>query len=191
MKLNAGKIQECAAWVETHGLHPQACGATNRDFCAAMGISESQFYEWMKIGDFGDAIAQARDKFAARTVRDVENALVKAALGLDAEVTKEEGKAVPETVREFDPATGKLIRETTTMKMVTVKAVRERRYYPPDVHAAKFVLTNLSASKWREKQDVAVSTGEQGVHISVSDQQTADALRRVIDNGGIPSDPED
>lgn len=154
MKLNAAKIKECAAWVEKHGLHPQACGASIQDFCKAMGVSDESWRRWQKNVEFVEAIAQARDKYAATVVRDVENALVKAALGLDAEVTKEKAKAFDDVVREFDPQTGKLIREHKTKKLVTIEATRERRYFPPSVEAAKFVLSNLNGERWKIKQDV-------------------------------------
>ena len=154
MKLTASKIKECAAWVEKHGLHPQACGASIADFSKAMGIGERTAYRWLKMAEMADAIEQARDKYAATVVRDVENALVKAALGLDAEVTKEKAKAFDDVVREFDPQTGKLIREHKTKKLVTIEATRERRYFPPSVEAAKFVLSNLNGERWKIKQDV-------------------------------------
>lgn len=154
MKLTAAKIKEAEEWVEKHGLHPQACGASLKDFLAAMGIDQRTYYRWEKFADFADALTRARDKYASRIVFDVENALVKAALGVDAEVTKEKAKAYDDVVREYDPATGNLIREHKTKKLVTVEAVRERRYFPPSVEAAKFVLSNLNGERWKIKQDV-------------------------------------
>lgn len=191
MKLNAAKIAECAAWVEKHGLHPQPCGASNRDFCAAMGISESRFYDWMKIGEFGDAIAQARERYAARIVFDVENALVKAALGMDAEVTKEKAKACDDVIREYDPATGKLIRETKTKKLVTVEATRERRYYPPDVKAAQFVLTNMAAGTWRQRQEITHDVPAGAViEVKTGDAAAADGLKTALATGAQPAAPD-
>lgn len=191
MKLNAAKIKECADWVEKHGLHPQACGASIGDFCKAMGIAERTAYLWLKNAEFADAIAQARDKYAATVVRDVENALVKAALGLDAEVTKEKAKAFDDVVREYDPVTGNLIREHKTKKLVTVEATRERRYYPPDVRAAQFVLTNMAGGTWRQKQDVNVGTqAGSAIQITVGSQEAADALKKVIATGAQPREPE-
>lgn len=168
MKLNAAKIAECAAWVEKNGLHPQACGASLRDFCAAMGIGERTYFDWQKkSADFAVAVEQARARYASRIVRDVENALVKAAVGVDFETTREKGKAFDEVVREYDPATGKLIRETKTKKLVTVEAIREKKYYPPDVKAVQFVLTNLAPDKWKTQVDgtFAVTSGEGGIRI--------------------------
>ena len=191
MKLNAAKIKECAAWVEKHGLHPQPCGASIGDFCKAVGIAERTAYLWLKNADFADAIAQAREKYAARIVFDVENALVKSALGIDAEVTKEKAKAVDDVVREYDPATGKLIRETKTKKLVTMEATRERRYFPPDVKAAQFVLTNMASGSWRQKQDINVGTQTGGpIQISLVSPAAADGLRKAIETGAQPKAPD-
>ncbi len=191
MKLTPTKIKECAAWVEQHGLHPQPCGASVQDFCKAMGISDETHRRWMRKVEFVEAVNAARDRYASRIVFDVENALVKAALGLDATVTKEKGKAIDEVVREYDPVTGKLIRETKTKKLVTVEAVKERRYYPPDVKAAQFILTNMAAGTWRQKQDVNVGTqAGSSIQISVGSQEAADALQKAIATGAQPAAPE-
>lgn len=191
MKLTPTKIKECAAWVEQHGLHPQPCGASVQDFCKAMGISDETHRRWMRKVEFVEAVNAARDRYSAGIVFDVENALVKAALGLDATVTKEKGKAIDEVVREYDPVTGKLIRETKTKKLVTVEAVKERRYYPPDVKAAQFVLTNMAAGTWRQKQDVNVGTqAGSSIQISVGSQEAADALQKAIATGAQPAAPE-
>lgn len=191
MKLTPTKIKECADWVEKHGLHPQPCGASVGDFCKAMGIDPRTYNRWSKLSEMSEALNAARDKFASRIVFDVENALVKSALGLDATVTKEKGKAIDEVVREYDPVTGKLIRETKTKKLVTVEAVKERRYYPPDVKAAQFILTNMAAGTWRQKQDLNLGT-QQGtaIQISVGSQEAADALKKVLATGAQPRDPE-
>lgn len=182
MKLNAAKIEECADWVEQHGLHPQACGASIRDFCKAMGISDESWRRWQKKVEFVDAIARARERYATRVVRDVENALVKAALGLDAEVTKEKAKAFDDVVREYDPVTGKLIREHKTKKLVTIEAVREHRYYPPNVEAAKFVLSNLDGEHWKIKQDVN-ATGTMKERVVIVENE--DQARRLEDTSEI------
>lgn len=191
MKLTAAKIKECSEWVEKHGLHPQPCGAPIGEFCKAMGIDPRTYNRWSKLPEVSDALNAARAKYAAHIVYDVENALVKAALGIDAEVKKEKAKAFDEVIREYDPVTGKLIRETKTKKLVTVEATRERRYFTPDVKAAQFVLTNLAADTWRQKQDVNVGTQTDGViQITVGSQEAADALQKVIATGAQPRDPE-
>lgn len=170
MKLNADKIKEAQGWVEVNGLFPQACGASIRDFCKAMGISDETFRRWQKNVAFVDALTRARETFATNTVREVENALVKAAKGVDFTKVKEEAKA--EVVKEFDPKTGKKVRETTG-SLKTVKATRETFYYPPNVEAAKFVLINMAGDKWKQKQETALTTPE-GLTVTIS-QAAADA----------------
>lgn len=190
MKLTPAKIKECAAWVEKHGLHPQPCGASVGDFCKAMGIGERTAYRWFKLAEMADALNAARDKYAAKIVFDVENALVKAALGLDAEETREKAKAVDDVIREYDPATGNLVREHKTKKLVTMEATRTRRYYPPDVKAAQFILTNMAAGHWRQKQDV--NLGAQAgttIEVKMADPAAAEGLQRALENGAQPAPP--
>lgn len=191
MKLTPAKIKECADWVEKHGLHPQPCGASVQDFCKAMGISDESHRRWMRKVEFVEAINAARDKYAARIVFDVENALVKAALGLDAEETKEKAKAVDDVIREYDPATGNLVREHKTKKLVTMEATRTRRYYPPDVKAAQFILTNMAAGTWRQKQDLNIGA-QQGtvIEVKTGDQAAADGLRKALETGAQPEAPQ-
>lgn len=151
MKLSAAKIRECAAWVEVNGLYPQRCGASIRQFCDAMGIAFITYQRWQANENFVTAITHAREVFQQNTVHEVVNALVKAARGVDFVKKKDEGR--PQVVKEYDPTTGKKVKEYTTEKIVTVKSLRETVYYPPDVNAAKFLLTNMDPENWKNKQD--------------------------------------
>ena len=173
MKLNAEKIQEAAAWVERNGLHPQPCGASIRDFCKAMGIATRTYERWQDNVAFVAALTRARELFRINTVREVENALVKAARGVDFTRIKEEAKA--EVVKEYDPKTGKKVKEYTG-ELKTVKATRETVYYPPNVEAAKFVLTNLAGDAWKIKQETALT----GTILKVVVENTEQ--RKKIDN---------
>lgn len=173
MKLNAEKIQEAAAWVERNGLHPQPCGATLRDFCKAMGITWDTYKKWCEKSEFSDALTRARELFRITTVREVENALVKAARGVDFTRIKEEAKA--DVVKEYDPKTGKKVKEYTG-ELKTVKATRETVYFPPNVEAAKFVLTNLAGDAWKIKQETALT----GTILKVVVENTEQ--RKKIDN---------
>ena len=154
MKLNADKIKEAAAWVEKNGLHPQPCGATIRSFCEAMGISDETWRRWQKNVAFVDAIQRARDAFRVNTVREVENALVKAARGVDFVHIREEKKS--QKIKEYDEK-GRKVREYDGDPIV-VKSMRETVYYPPDVKAAQFVLTNLAGEDWKQKQEQTIKT---------------------------------
>ena len=155
MKMTPEKIAEAEAWVEKNGLTPQPCGATIRDFCAAMGISDDTYRRWRENAEFADALNRAREKFRVATVRNVENALIRAAQGVDFTRIKEEAKA--EKVVEYDKDTGKKIRESTG-QLKTIKATKETIYYPPNVEAAKFVLSNLSPEDWKIKREATIQT---------------------------------
>lgn len=151
MKISKEKIQECAAWVEKNGLYPQRCGASVKQFCEAMGIAFKTYQRWQENDNFVNALTRAREVFQQNTVREVANALVKAAKGVDFTKTKQKGRA--QVVKEYDPKTGKKIKEYTTEKIVTVESYRETVYFPPDVNAAKFLLTNMDPENWKNKQD--------------------------------------
>lgn len=188
MKMNVDKIKEAEAWVERNGLHPQACGATVKDFCQAMGIADVTYYDWLKNSDFSEAINRARDKFKANTVKEVENALVKAARGVD--FTREKTEAKAEKVVEYDPKTGKKVREYMGEAKV-VKATRETIYYPPDVKAAMFVLTNMSGDNWKDKQEKTITGGSQPINVNFRDPKAASGLAKALASGAKPRKPKD
>jgi len=188
MKMNAAKIAEAAAWVERNGLHPQPCGATIKDFCTAMGIDDATFRRWSKIADFADALNRAREVFRRNTIKEVENALVKAARGVD--FTKEKTEAKAEKVIEYDPVTGKKVREYMGEPKV-VKATRETYYYPPDIKAAIFVLTNLSGDNWKQKQETTIQGGSQPLNLALNDKAALDGLKKALATGAAPRKPKD
>lgn len=150
MKLSKAKIRECVAWVELNGLYPQRCGAPVKLFCQAMNISYRTYIRWLDNAAFADALSRARDVFKQNTIVEVSNALVRAAKGVDFTKKKEKGRA--QVVKEYDPKTGKKIKEYTTEKIVTVESYRETVYFPPDVNAAKFLLTNMDPDNWKNTQ---------------------------------------
>ena len=160
MKLNAAKIAEAEAWVEQNGLHPQACGATVKMFCEAMGISDETYRRWQKNVAFVDALTRAREKFKTTTVRDVENALIKAAKGVDFVHIREEKRA--QKVKEYDEK-GRKVKEYDGAPVI-VKSLRESVYYPPNVQAAQFVLTNMASDKWKNKQETNLTNSDGTLH---------------------------
>lgn len=151
MKISKAKIQECVEWVERNGLYPQPCGAAVKQFCEAMGINDATYRRWLQKEDFADALSRAREVFRQTSVREVSNALIKAAKGVD--FTKEKQEYRAQVIKEYDPKTGKKVKEYLGEKPVQVKAMRETYYYPPDVNAAKFVLTNMDPENWKNKQE--------------------------------------
>lgn len=188
MKMCAEKIAEAAAWVERNGLHPQPCGAMVKDFCKAMGISAETYYQWSQNAEFSEAISRAREVFKINTVREVENALVKAARGVD--FTREKTEAKAEKVVEYDPKTGKKVKEYMGEAKV-VKATRETMYYPPDVKAAIFVLTNMAGQDWKDKQEKTITGGDQPINVNVRDPKAASGLAKALASGAKPRKPKD
>ena len=186
--MNAAKIAEAAAWVERNGLHPQACGATIKDFCAAMGISDETFRRWQDNVAFVEALNRAREVFRVTTIKEVENALVKAARGV--EFTREKTEAKAEKVVEYDPKTGKKVREYMGEAKV-VRATRETMYYPPDVKAAIFVLTNMAGDAWKQKQETTLQGGGQPVQLSLNNPAALAGLKKALATGAIPRKPKD
>lgn len=154
MKLTAKKIKEAEAWVERNGLYPQACGALVRDFCKAMGISYGTYENWLKNETFANAITRARDVFHRTTVRTVENALVKRASGY--EFTKERAEKASRKTVEYDPQTGKKVREYYGEPQLVAMS-KETIQVAPDVDAAKFVLTNMEPDRWKQRQDITAA----------------------------------
>lgn len=155
MKLTKEMIDRAATWVEKNGLYPQPCGASVKMFCTAMGISFPTYQRWEQNVNFVSALSRAREVFRQTSVREVSNALIKAAKGVD--FTKEKSEYRAQVVKEYDPKTGKKVKEYTTDKGVKVKEYRETYYYPPDVAAAKYVLNNMDPEHWKDKQDTSVS----------------------------------
>lgn len=168
MKLTAEMISRAELWVEQNGLYPQRCGAPIKDFCKAMGITERSYNNWSKISGFSEALTRAREKFTARTITDVSNALIKAAKGVDFTRVKEEARA--DKVVEYDAKTSKKVKEYMG-ELKTVKASRETFYYPPDTKAAIFVLTNMQPDNWKDKQQKEVTMPEPIIKVVHSEEE--------------------
>ena len=168
------------AWVELNGLYPQPCGATVRSLCEACGFSDESWKRWtedVRNVEFVARLACAREKFAATVEVDVVNALVKAAKGVDFTHIKEEAKA--DVITDYDPETGKKLR-TRTGELKTVKASRISQYYPPNVEAAKFLLSNIASDRWRMKQEIAQS-GSVENRIIVESEEQKEKLENIGD----------
>lgn len=189
MKLNAAKIKECAAWVEKHGLHPQAKGASIKDFCEAMGFSEQSYFRWQENESFVSSLSRAREKFARRLEDRAVDRLIERATGL--ETTTEKTEMAAQVVEEFDPQTGKRIKRYTTDKGVIKKKIIIKTQLAPDVLALKYLLNNIAPERWREKQDLNVGgQADEPVPIVVQSRDTADKLREIIRSGAQPRDPD-
>lgn len=119
-------------------------GLTDEQIANNAGIRPRTFYEWMvKFPQ----MAQAIKKGKAPVDFEVENALLKRALGYD----------YKEIIKEIDNNGKQHVREIT-------------KHMPPDVGAAVFWLKNRRRDKWRDRPDLIQDT-PQGNEIldSISD----------------------
>lgn len=112
-------------------------GLSNEQIAHNIGINKDTLYEWQKrFSDFSDALKKGKEVVD----REVENALLKRAMGYEYdEVTQE-----PVT----DKDTG--ITEMRVTKRVTKQIV-------PDVTAQIFWLKNRKPEEFRDKRDVELS----------------------------------
>lgn len=145
-KFTEEKVRECAKWVEKNGLYPQHCGAPVKDFCSAMHIDFKTYKEWCKKSTFSDAIENARAIFKSDSVVEVTNALKKKALGFT--YTEESQEAGRPKITEYDPKTGKKVKEYYG-ELQTLKAVRKTVTVAPDTAAGIFLLTNIEPDRWK------------------------------------------
>ena len=134
-----GKYQE---WLEPEGLLKiegwAKDGLTEEQIAEKIGISRSTLSSWKeKYSDILDSLKRGKEIID----RQVENALLKRALGYEYdETTKEAVK---------DPNTGEI-------NMKTTKIVRKQVI--PDTTAQIFWLKNRKPDKWRDKQEIEDNT---------------------------------
>ncbi|KZM54922.1 transposase [Aeribacillus pallidus] len=103
-------------------------GLTDEQIAHNMGIKRQTLYDWKKkYPDISDALKRGKEVVD----RQVENSLLKRALGY-----------------EYEEVTKELINGT----MLITKKVK--KYQPPDTTAAIFWLKNRRPDKWRDKRDV-------------------------------------
>lgn len=103
-------------------------GLTNEQIAHNLGITLSTLYEYQKkYSDFSDALKKGKEVVDF----EVENALLKRALGYDVEETKVEKS-------EKDG----------------VKIIKTTRHIPPDVGAAAFWLKNRKPTEWRDRKEI-------------------------------------
>lgn len=128
-------------WLEPDGLQLLGAwardGLTDEQIAKNMGISRSTLNEWKKkFPDISDTLKRSKEVVDV----EVENALLKRALGYSTtEVTRE---------RALNPETGKV-------ELVVTKAVTKE--VPPDTTAQIFWLKNRRPDLWRDKQNVELS----------------------------------
>ena len=151
-----GKYQE---WLEPEGLLKiegwARDGLTDEQIAQNMGITAKTLYEWKKkYGEICESLKKGKEIID----RQVENALLKRALGHE----------YTETTREYIPE----LDEMKTTKKVTKQVA-------PDTTAQIFWLKNRKPDKWRDKQEYEDRTAIEkldeilkGLHDNAAKQKT-------------------
>lgn len=137
-------------------------GLTDEQIAANIGITRKTLAEWKnKYGDICDTLKRGKEIVDIQ----VENALLKRALGYSyTETTRE---------KQFNPQTGEY-------ELVVTKTVEKE--VQPDTTAQIFWLKNRKPEQWRDKRDVAVE-GELKTNNPFAGLST-DELRKIIDDEG-------
>jgi transposase-like protein len=129
-------------------------GLTNEQIAGKLGITAKTLYEWQKkYSEFRDALKKGKEVVD----REVENALLKKAMGYTVEVQK----AVKVRRTEYDPRTGRKVAEYEEIVPGT-----EEVLVPADTTAQIFWLKNRKPHEWRDRRGLEV-TGEDGAPFGV------------------------
>lgn len=161
MKYCKAMVSKCYAWVVENGLS-QPFGATVSMLCDAMGIAESTYHKWKETKtDFSETIKKAREAFANNVSREVASSLAKRARGYKYTEVKTEMVA---------GAAGKpvIARMTKTEKEVA-----------PETAAAIFILTNVDAGNWKNRQSKDITSGGEPLQVIVSGDKARRDLGRL------------
>jgi hypothetical protein len=142
-------MRKSDAWITEDGLTKiqgwARDGLIEKQIAKNMGVAESTLRNWKNI--FPE-IAEALRKGKEVVDREVENALYKSALGFMQKIRK----PVKVKIVDYDPKTGRKIRETETWQ-----AIEEEIYIAPQVTAQIFWLKNRKPDQWREKNDLTLT----------------------------------
>lgn len=154
-------------WLEPEGLLKlegwARDGLTDEQIAQNMGIGNRTLYEWKQKYP---QISQSLKKGKEVVDREVENALLRKALGFKETVRK----AIKCKSVRYD--NGKRIEEKEHIEYAD-----EEVYVPPDTTAQIFWLKNRRPDKWKDKQDVEVS--------GLAEEQTKldDLIKQVSGDG--------
>lgn len=136
-------------------------GLIDKQIAHNMGVAYSTLRYWKaRFPEIAEALRKGKEVVD----REVENALLKSALGFMQKIKK------PVRIKEveYDPKSGKKIREVE--KWVQVE---EEVYVPPQVTAQIFWLKNRKPDQWREKNDLTL-TPSNGVLESLMELHNGD-----------------
>ena len=149
--------------------------ATAKEIAANLHIAYSTFRKYLDEGQEGDeryaALSAAFAQACEVPDEQVENALFKSCLGYNAQIVKHyKLKTV-----EYDPETGKRIREVETL----VEA-RDEVHVAANTAAQMFWLTNRKPETWKYKPEAQDGDEDEGSGVVL--------LSPVMDNPGPPTE---
>jgi hypothetical protein len=125
--------------IRAEGLARQ--GMIDKQIYKALGISHETFYRYLKIyPEFSEALKKGKSPVDT----EVENALLKRALGYEYE----------ETMIEYKPPEGGKDEKDKTAKPVAIK--KTMKQVIPDVTAQIYWLKNRRPDKWRDRHEMGI-----------------------------------
>ena len=146
---NTGRKGKYAEWLTDDGLTRLTGwardGLTNIQIAQNMGVAERTFTEW--VARF-PAISAALKKGKEPVDTQVENALLKRALGYEYDEVTEEVERIPY---------GKPDEDGNRMFIEKTKIKTKHVVVPPDVTAQIFWLKNRKPKQWRDKIENQIS----------------------------------
>ena len=117
-------------------------GLTNEQFAANMGVTVKTFYEWQaRFKELREAVKRGK----APVDIQVENALLKRALGFEYEEVTTEIEDIP---------TGKIGEDGKPIFKQRKHIKKTTKVVPPDTAAAFIWLKNRKPQQWRDKREV-------------------------------------
>lgn len=130
-------------------------GLTDEQIAQNIGVTTKTLYEWKKsYGEICESLKRGKEIVD----RQVENALLKRALGYECNEVREEYEG------------NSMVKRTVIQKEI-----------PPDTTAQIFWLKNRKPEDWRDKKDVGLS-GEVSINNPFADL-TSDELKKLINDG--------
>lgn len=121
-------------------------GLTDAQIAHNIDITPQTLCEWKRrFASFASAIKKGRMPVDVQ----VENALIKRALGYECEEVTEEIEETP--TGKYDEQGKPIVRKKKHIK-------RSKRYIPPDTAAMIFWLKNRKPAQWRDKPEPPVSS---------------------------------
>lgn len=149
-KLSATLLSNAKKWIMKHGLSDYG-GATKKEYCEAMGIDPDTHNSWVKdFPHYETMVNEAKEVFRQKGIKDLVGSLMETAIGGYHRNTIDE--------KEYKPSTEKDSIEI----LVRRKVKTEKRWYPPNVEAAKFLLSNMDPDNYsdRRKSELIVKEEE-------------------------------